>query len=301
MNTRNNIKINLFLSGIKGYEVLKFIINNHNYHIINFVLIGQDKNIENDFSNEIEELCINKKLKFKFRVSGKEMIPAADFSIAVAWKWLIKQKDILIVLHDSLLPKYRGYLPLVSQLINGEKEIGVTSFFANDKYDEGDIIYSSKIDIKYPITIEQAINQINICYEDCMSHIFHKLENNLKFKSTPQNHKKASYSIWRDENDYSIDWNWSVHKICRFIDSVGFPYKGAKTILNDQEVSINKAEIIPDLNIENRDCGKIFKLLNGKPIVICKDGLLLIKDAINRNSKESILPLKKVKLRFRNG
>ena len=90
------------------------------------------------------------------------MIPAADFSIAVAWKWLIKQKDILIVLHDSLLPKYRGYLPLVSQLINGEKEIGVTSFFANDKYDEGDIIYSSKIDIKYPITIEQAINQINI-------------------------------------------------------------------------------------------------------------------------------------------
>ena len=129
MNTRNNIKVNLFLSGIKGYEVLKFIINNHNYHLINFVLIGQDKNIENDFSNEIEELCINKKLKFKFRVSRKEMIPAADFSIAVAWKWLIKQKDILIVLHDSLLPKYRGYLPLVSQLINGEKEIGVTSFF----------------------------------------------------------------------------------------------------------------------------------------------------------------------------
>ena len=72
-------------------------------------------------------------------------------------------------------------------------------------------------------------------------------------------------------------------------------------MLNDQEVSINKAEIIPDLNIENRDCGKIFKLLNGKPIVICKDGLLLIKDAINRNSKESILPLKRVKLRFRNG
>ena len=89
MNTRNNIKVNLFLSGIKGYEVLKFIINNHNYHLINFVLIGQDKNIENDFSNEIEELCINKKLKFKFRVYGKEMIPAADFSIAVAWKWLI--------------------------------------------------------------------------------------------------------------------------------------------------------------------------------------------------------------------
>ena len=208
MNPKNNIKVNLFLSGIKGYEVLKFIINNHNYHLVNFVLIGQDKKIENDFSNEIEELCIKKKLQFKFRVSGKEMSPAADFSIAVAWKWLIKQKDILIVLHDSILPKYRGYLPLVSQLINGEKEIGVTSFFANEKYDEGDIIYSSKIEIKSPITIEQAINQINICYGDCISHIFHKLENNFKFKSTPQNHKQASYSIWRDENDYSIDWNW---------------------------------------------------------------------------------------------
>ena len=72
------------------------------------------------------------------------------------------------------------------------KKLGLLHFLkTNDKYDEGDIIYSSKIDIKYPIKIEQAINQINICYEDCMSHIFHKLENNLKFKSTPQNHKKA--------------------------------------------------------------------------------------------------------------
>lgn len=106
--------------------------------------------------------------------------------------------------------------------------------------------------------------------------------------------------MWRDEDDYFIDWRWCVHKISRFVDSVGFPYKGAKTLLNHEEISINKVKIIPNINIENRDLGKIFKLISGKPLVVCKDGLLLIEDAKKRYSNESILPLKSMKLRFIN-
>ena len=304
MNLKNNYnnskKVNLFLLGIKGYEVLKFIIESNYSSYIKMVVIGQDKNIDNDYSLEIENLCLTKNLNFKIRDNLEKKIPNVEFSIAISWKWLIKKNNSLIVLHDSLLPKYRGNLPLVTQLLNGEKEIGVTSFLANENIDEGDIIYSSKISIEYPITIFEAIKKIQICYLDCIKNIFYHLENNILFKQIPQNHKDATYSLWRDEEDYFIDWNWSINKISRFVDSVGFPYKGAKTILCSDEVTINKVKVLPDVNIENRISGKIFKLISGKPLVVCKDGLLLIEDAKKRYSKECIFPIKNLKLRFKN-
>ena len=69
----------------------------------------------------------------------------------------IKSNNTLIVIHDSILPTYRGYLPLVSQLIDGQKEIGVTAILANENFDEGDIVHISKTKINYPITINDAI------------------------------------------------------------------------------------------------------------------------------------------------
>ncbi|GJM73208.1 hypothetical protein HMSSN036_54240 [Paenibacillus macerans] len=45
----------------------------------------------------------------------------------------------------------------------------------------------------------------------------------------PQNEKEASYSLWRDEEDYLIDWSMDSEYVHRFIDATGFPYKGAAT------------------------------------------------------------------------
>jgi methionyl-tRNA formyltransferase len=53
----------------------------------------------------------------------------SDFNIAISWRWMLKVSN-LIVIHDSLLPKYRGFSPLVNMLINGEDTLGVTVLFA---------------------------------------------------------------------------------------------------------------------------------------------------------------------------
>ena len=50
-------------------------------------------------------------------------------------------------LHASLLPDYRGAAPINWAIMNGEKETGVTTFFLNEKIDEGKIIFSEKITI----------------------------------------------------------------------------------------------------------------------------------------------------------
>ena len=74
----------------------------------------------------------------------------ADLFIVVAYKILPKSIYTLpkygsINLHPSLLPKYQGSSPIQYTLINGDNETGLTSFFINDKIDQGDIIYQKKI------------------------------------------------------------------------------------------------------------------------------------------------------------
>ena len=54
-----------------------------------------------------------------------------------------------INLHASLLPHYRGAAPINHALINGETITGVTTFFIDDKIDNGNILLREEIQI-YP-------------------------------------------------------------------------------------------------------------------------------------------------------
>jgi methionyl-tRNA formyltransferase len=48
-------------------------------------------------------------------------------------------------LHGSLLPQYRGAAPINWAIMNGEKEIGVTTFFLHHEIDTGNIILQEKM------------------------------------------------------------------------------------------------------------------------------------------------------------
>ena len=53
-----------------------------------------------------------------------------------------------INLHASLLPNYRGAAPINWCLMNGEIKTGVTTFYINEKIDQGDILLQKEIMIK---------------------------------------------------------------------------------------------------------------------------------------------------------
>lgn len=288
--------ITLYLATEKGYNVLKCLIYFKKSSFIKCVIIGTDKNVIKDFSQEIKELCQYNEIIFFFNDLPNEII--TEYSLAISWRRLIKSnKSKLIVLHDSLLPKYRGFAPLVNQLINGDKLIGVTALFASDEYDRGDIILQSNIIIDYPIKINEAIKLISKCYEKIVLEIVENMLNGNPIKYIKQNEFDATYSLWRDNDDYQINWNQSSEKIKRFIDAVGFPYNGATSILNGEVVRIFDADIIDDVKIINRDVGKIIFMKGHFPVVVCGEGLLLLKDIKDKEGK-SLLPLKKFRLRF---
>ena len=53
-----------------------------------------------------------------------------------------------INVHASLLPKYRGASPIVSCLLNGEEETGVTLMYMDEGIDTGNMIMSRSIKIE---------------------------------------------------------------------------------------------------------------------------------------------------------
>lgn len=284
------MRITLYLMTQKGFEVLNALIVKNLQSIISEVILGRDKNIQNDYAAEIISLCKQNNIKHFERHENHEVL--SDYSLAISWRWLIPESNSkLIVLHDSLLPKYRGFSPLVNMLINKEKEIGVSALFASEEYDKGDIIAQSSTIINYPITISEAINLISENYIALTLKIFSLLISNKEILGIPQNELNASYSLWRNEEDYLINWQKSSEEILNLINAVSNPYKGATTFLNGlQKVRILEAELITDVTIENRDVGKLIFVKNNFPVIVCGSGLIKILKIIDDKTGIDMLP-----------
>lgn len=285
----------LYLMNKKGLNVLEAVISKFGSHILSGVFIGNDKNVQNDYSKEIKKLCINENVLILEKTSKTDSF--SGIRLAIGWRWMIQETKDLIVLHDSLLPRYRGFSPLPNMLINNEEYIGVTAIYAGKEYDTGDIVYQSKIKINYPIKIIDAIDAVASLYSTIVLKI---ITNYIELKPLPrltQIESEASYSVWRDDDDYFIDFSRSAEYVCRFIDAVGYPYLGARTQLGDEIVMIKQAEVY-FINAETSSPGKVIKIEDGHPIVLCGENAIKILNA-NYLGGQDLLPVKILKLKFR--
>lgn len=295
-----NKKVVLYILTEKGLEVFRYA-SKYYKNLIDYVVVGADTNVANDYSADIINLAKISKINY-FTKGNEPLIDDNKYVFAISWRWMINHpQNKLIVFHDSILPKYRGFAPLVNMLINGEKEIGVSAIFGASEYDKGDLIAQKQSKIHYPITIANAIDINKKNFIALADVILHKILKSETIIGIPQDESEASYSIWRDKDDYLINWNTSASNISRFIDAVGMPYSGALTQTSSGEIiKVLKAEVIDDVYCEHRHVGKVIFIQNGEPTIICREGLLKITEAYTLISAEEIplIPMKKFREKF---
>lgn len=274
-------KIGFYVLGKKGYVGLTGFVSHFGRDLVAFVIGSRDIAVENDWHCEIRQFCEENGILFFSRHDASEKsLPVSTWNFVIAWRWMIDDASKLIVFHDSLLPKYRGFAPLVNMLVDGAEEIGVTALFASNEYDKGDIIYQAKKNISYPIKILDAIDAITPLYADLVIKTAEDIISNCVLNREPQNEADASYSLWRDQKDYYIEWEEDSSRIKRFIDSVGAPYRGATTMLNGAKIHIYESIEVKDVVVENRakGIGKIIFFHDRHPVVVCGKGLLKLID-----------------------
>jgi methionyl-tRNA formyltransferase len=218
----------------------------------------------------------------QFRATWAEL--DLDYIIAVKWRTMIPQNVItiarggLVVFHASLLPKYRGFAPVNWPLINGERETGVTMFYAAEEMDAGDIIDQRA----RTITDEDDAGTLDCWLNETVEQMLDENLPRLAAGTAPrikQDHAQATYTIWRSPEDGRIDWRQPTRSIFNLIRGLTAPYPGAYTLLDGRKLIIWSAEIEREpRRYVGRIPGKVERLIPGAGVnVLTGDGVLRIK------------------------
>ena len=297
----------LCLSTQKGLEVLRAL--HARFPDVAFrISIGAESKVVESHKDRLAELAGEWAYPVhpwkEIRDGGTSWIAAHRVAavICVGWTHLVPAairdavRGRVVVAHDSLLPRYRGFAPLPTAMIQGDAEVGVTVLFAAEEVDAGDVLFQAGLHVKATDTIADLIAGVIPLYVDGVSHAVRGILRD-ELVGTPQDHAKATYGIWRDEQDLLVDWSDTADRIARTVRALGPPYLGARTRLGDRVVVIRDAAEVNDVRFEIRQPGKVWALTpRGEPIVVCGRGLLVIRDA--EVDGAPLVPLARLRLRF---
>lgn len=222
------MKVGLYLMTRKGLAVLDAAVRDgvEIAHVTTAPATGMD----DDAHREIEKAAKQLGVPAYLRAPAPEH--RGDWSIAAGWRWMIDDPN-LIVFHDSMLPRYRGFSPMVTALVSGERELGATAFWAKPGLpaDTGPIVAQRSFPITYPIRADEAIDGLCRIYSWLTDRTLGMLAALGQPLTMEQDESRASYSLFRDDLDYRIDWGWSADRIQRLVDAVSKPFPGAWTLM----------------------------------------------------------------------
>jgi UDP-4-amino-4-deoxy-L-arabinose formyltransferase / UDP-glucuronic acid dehydrogenase (UDP-4-keto-hexauronic acid decarboxylating) len=137
-------------------------------------------------------------------------------------------------LHGSLLPKYRGRVPINWVLVSGEKETGVTLHYMTPRPDDGDIVCQKSILISHDDTARSLHKKAATAASEMLDEILPRILDETAPRS-PQDHAIATYFGARSPRDGEIDWTWSATRVRDLVRAVSLPYPGAFSHVGDRK------------------------------------------------------------------
>lgn len=204
-----------------------------------------------------------------------------DVDLIVVNTWDLLSKNIVelpkygtINIHPSELPKYRGALPTLWALKNGDKKTAVTYMLLDNSMDGGKIISQHIFPISSSddaISLESKIKEIieKTLAQDISGYLDGKIIplkqiGEATFTAKYEDYKKID---WQNENGRDI---YNKIKLYPYLGHAEYCY----IMLNDKKVLIKDAEFIPDAKIfENATAGQFRKsFLN--ILFQAKDGII---------------------------
>ncbi|MYT99052.1 MULTISPECIES: methionyl-tRNA formyltransferase [unclassified Streptomyces] len=176
----------------------------------------------------------------------KEVAP--DIIVANNWRtWLPPEIYNLPVhgtlnIHDSLLPAYAGFSPLIWALINGEPEVGVTAHLMDEELDAGDIVVQRSVAVGPTDTSTDLFHRTVDLIAPVTTEALGLIASG-RTEFTPQDRSRASFFHKRAEEDIRIDWNWPAENLERLIRAQSAPYPSAFTFHKGQRLDVLAAVV----------------------------------------------------------
>lgn len=166
-----------------------------------------------------------------------------DFLFSCYYRHMLKKpllalpKQGALNMHGSLLPKYRGRVPINWVLVHGETETGMTLHYMEVKADRGDIVAQKRVPITDGDTALTLFARMTVAAEELLRDSYPLLRTG-QAPRMPQDHSQASYFGGRRPEDGRIDWTKPAREIYNLVRAVTHPYPGAFTSLGGRRLFI---------------------------------------------------------------
>ncbi len=175
-------------------------------------------------------------------------------------------------MHGSLLPKYRGRVPVNWAIIKGERETGATLHVMNEKPDNGAIVDQQAVPILPDDTALEVFHKVTCAAEFALDRCLPGLLAGTA-QLTPQDLSQGGYFGGRRPEDGKIDWLQSAQAIHNLVRAVAPPYPGAYTLLAGKPMRVLKTLIEPQR--QSRAAAPVFYCAHGRCYAECGDGKVL--------------------------
>jgi methionyl-tRNA formyltransferase len=208
--------------------------------------------------------------------------------IVNGWNRLIPQPilvlpgDGCVGFHGSWkpLPFGRGRSPITWAILRGETQFFLHLLHLDDGVDSGDVIDTVRFDIAPDDTCASVHGKVAIMSARLLMRNTAKILDGTAPR-TPQT-GEPTYLPKVTSATGLIDWRVPMREICNLVRAMTRPYGGAFSDIDygGRRVRMVIWDAVPfsyDMEFGGR-AGGIVHELDGKPLVKCRDGILLVKD-----------------------
>lgn len=173
---------------------------------------------------------------------------APDIIVANNWRtWLPPEIFDLpphgtLNVHDSLLPAYAGFSPIIWALINGEERVGVTAHRMNGELDAGDVLMQRAVPVGAADTATDLFHRT----VDLIAPLVRESLDLIaagEAQWQPQDRTRASFFHKRSVEDSRIDWSWPAEDLERLVRAQSDPYPNAFTHHRGERIRIVSAAL----------------------------------------------------------
>ncbi len=177
--------------------------------------------------------------------------------------------------HPSLLPRYRGAIPLQAAVFAGDQETGVCTFFMDEGYDTGDIIVTRKTPLGSEETGSELSGRLALVGAEVLEQTIELLRSGEAPRTQQPAEAEGGYTKPLKKDDLFLDWTHSAEQLRNRIRGLA-DEPGASTLLaGGDALKIARASIATQGSGEP---GEVIAVVKGKgPVVACGDGALVLE------------------------
>lgn len=175
--------------------------------------------------------------------------------------------------HPSLLPLYRGYFAISSQLMLGVRYSGLTIYKENGKIDAGNIIYQKKFKLE---PYYYAADFIEIFSKEVAIFINGLIYKNISLIDIMQDERNATYNQHNRNKNLIIDFNMSAISVYNMVRAYSPPFSSAYINIKGKKCKILSCDIETWTGLDEEVGNIVRSDINGT-VIACGDGSINIK------------------------